>query len=96
MRCHSLRLDGVRACADDAVAAVYACLDPSHARAPVGAAGARLEACRIYGGNGGNEEEEGGFELHCGGGAGKGCRLAPGLFSGGDVGKSYLVGLSDW
>lgn len=64
MRCHSLRLDSVRAGTDDAVSAVYARLDPGYARAAVGAASAWLEAGRVYGSNGGDEEEDGGFELH--------------------------------
>jgi hypothetical protein len=72
MRCHALRLDGVCAGANHAVSAVYACLESGHASASVGAAGARLKVGRIYGDDGGEEEENGSFELHCGGRLGGG------------------------
>lgn len=73
VRCHTLRLDCICAGADDAVATVDSRLEPGHTRAPVGAAGTCLEVGRIYGGNGGEKEENGGLELHCGERLGMGC-----------------------
>ncbi|KFY09074.1 hypothetical protein V492_05633 [Pseudogymnoascus sp. VKM F-4246] len=83
VRCHALSLDGVCAGTNNAVAAVDSWREAGHACASVGAAGACLEVGRIYGGDGGDEEEEGGFKLHFGGGLGRGSWLASGQWGGG-------------